>query len=68
VFGVDPVAVGGKRLRTDPAFLRHTTMFTDTLDFVIRNLDDWPLVTENAEQLGRYLISFFMFLSFRISF
>ncbi|KAF7638602.1 GLOBIN domain-containing protein [Meloidogyne graminicola] len=51
-FGVEQ-NVSGRRLRTDLNFVSHTNLFADTLDFVVRNLDDFSLVTENAEQLGR---------------
>ncbi|KAL3102287.1 hypothetical protein niasHS_003696 [Heterodera schachtii] len=51
-FGIEKGS-NGKRLRMEPNFVAHTNMFADTLDFVIRNLDDLSLVTENAEQLGR---------------
>jgi len=52
LFGIDRTFTG-KKLRADSRFIRHTNMFADTLEFVIRNLDDISLVTENAEQLGR---------------
>uniref|UniRef100_A0A183BXT3 GLOBIN domain-containing protein n=1 Tax=Globodera pallida TaxID=36090 RepID=A0A183BXT3_GLOPA len=51
-FGID-TGSAGKKLRSASNFVAHTNIFTDTLDFVIRNLDDLSLVTENAEQLGR---------------
>ncbi|KAI6180944.1 GLOBIN domain-containing protein [Aphelenchoides besseyi] len=52
VFGISPSA-RGKKLRADPKFISHSDLFIDTFDFVIRNLDDISMVTENAEQLGR---------------
>ncbi|KAI1732911.1 globin domain-containing protein [Ditylenchus destructor] len=52
IFGV-PSDLRGKKLKSDPKFIAHTNLFTDTFDFVIRNLDDMGLVTENTEQLGR---------------
>lgn len=54
IFGV-PSDLRGKKLKSDPKFIAHTNLFTDTFDFVIRNLDDMGLVTENAEQLGRWV-------------
>ncbi|KAI6175362.1 GLOBIN domain-containing protein [Aphelenchoides bicaudatus] len=52
VFGI-PVSSRGKKLRSDPKFVSHTDLFIDTFDFVISNLDDISMVTENAENLGR---------------
>ncbi|KAI6220828.1 GLOBIN domain-containing protein [Aphelenchoides fujianensis] len=52
VFGI-PASARGKRLRSDAKFVAHTDLFIETFDFVIRNLDDISMVTENAEQLGR---------------
>uniref|UniRef100_A0A914D947 Globin family profile domain-containing protein n=1 Tax=Acrobeloides nanus TaxID=290746 RepID=A0A914D947_9BILA len=51
-FGLS-LSMRGKRLRSDSTFIAHTDLFIDTFDFVIRHLDDLPLVIENAEQLGR---------------
>nr|CAD2198809.1 unnamed protein product [Meloidogyne enterolobii] len=51
-FGVEQ-NIAGRRLRTDSNFVSHTNLFADTLDFVVRNLDDFSLVTENAEKLGK---------------
>lgn len=56
IFGI-PLTVRGKKLRSDPKFVSHTDLFIDTFDFVIRNLDDISSVTENAEQLGRSVLT-----------
>lgn len=48
-----PENVKGKKLRSNAKFLAHANLFADTLDFVVRNLDDISMVNENAEQLGR---------------
>ncbi|KAH7725445.1 CBN-GLB-13 protein [Aphelenchoides avenae] len=57
IFGI-PDHIRGKKLRSFPRFVAHTDLFVDTFDFVIRNLDDISMVTENAEQLGRRHASF----------
>ncbi|CAD5219700.1 unnamed protein product [Bursaphelenchus okinawaensis] len=52
IFGINS-AYRSKKLRNDPKFISHSDLFIDTFDFVIRNLDDISMVTENAEQLGK---------------
>ncbi|CAD5226762.1 unnamed protein product [Bursaphelenchus xylophilus] len=52
IFGISS-NTKGKKLRADPKFISHSDVFIDTFDFVIRNLDDISMVTENAEQLGK---------------
>lgn len=43
-FGVEP-ELQGKKLRADSHFLRHVAVFSETLDFIVRNLVGFLLNT-----------------------